>query len=369
MRVERYNYAAQFDDLDSLLEQIRITFINGDYILSEDVSRFEKLFSTYIGSNYACGVNSGTDALVIALMSLGVTKGDQVVTQANTFNASVAAICLVGATPVLVDADEESFLINESQVSATINRKTKVIIPTHLYGKPTPLENLLQLANRYDLFIVEDAAQAHGARLDGRCVGSLGAVGCFSFHPSKNLAAAGDGGAITTNSEELNVKIQQYRSLGQSGQNNHVVLGLNSKLDAVQALVLAAKLPKLDEWNKQRRIVAGWYMERLSELPLRFQSTSPTEQHVYHLFQIRTDRRDQLLDFLRHKQIDATIRYPTPIHLQKAFSDHKWRKGEFPVAERLAKELLCLPLRPDLTLDDVDYVAENIRAFFVSKPV
>jgi dTDP-4-amino-4,6-dideoxygalactose transaminase len=363
--VSRYNYPAQFgEDLQPLLEQLARLLINGPYVLTEEVARFETEFAAYLGAGHVRGVNTGTDALVIALLASGIEHGDEVITQANTFNATATAICLSGARPVLVDADEESFLIAESQVEAALTSKTRVLMPVHLYGKPTPLEGLLATAEKHGLELIEDAAQAHGARLHGRRVGTLGSLGCFSFHPSKNLAAAGDAGAVVTHSQRLDERISRLRELGQQGQNNHVAIGLNSKMDAIQALVLSWKLPKLDDGNQHRRSVARWYRERLGHLPLRFQSAAPDEEHVYHLFQVRTERRDQLLDYLRSRGIDAVVRYPTPIHLQPAFADYGWRRGQFPVAERLADELLCLPIRADMSLGEVEYVTDTVARFF-----
>jgi dTDP-4-amino-4,6-dideoxygalactose transaminase len=363
--VKRYNYPAQFDgDLQSLFEILERLLVNGPYVLTDEVARFEEEFARYLGANHARGVNSGTDAIVIALRALDVERGDEVITQANTFNATVTAICLAGARPVLVDADEESFLIDDSQVEAALTSKTRVLMPVHLYGKPTPLEGLLTLAQKHGLHLIEDAAQAHGARIHGCPVGTLGSLGCFSFHPSKNLAAAGDAGAVVTSSPLLDERICRLRELGQHGQNNHVLVGLNSKMDAIQALVLSWKLPGLDDCSERRRAVARCYREQLCHLPLRFQSVAPDEAHVYHLFQIRTTRRDQLLDHLRSKGIDAVVRYPAPIHLQPAFADYGWRKGQFPIAERLANELLCLPIRPDMRMEEVEYVAEAVSSFF-----
>jgi dTDP-4-amino-4,6-dideoxygalactose transaminase len=365
MKVDRYNYASQFgDELHLITEEIRRMLVTGNYILTEEVSHFEAEFANYLGAGYVQGVNTGTDALIIALLAVGIEPGDEVITQANTFNATVTAIIRAGGKPVLVDAEEASFLINESQVETAVTARTRVILPVHLYGKPTPLNRLLALAEKHDLHLVEDAAQAHGARTGGRRVGTFGAAGCFSFHPSKNLAAAGDGGAIVTNHNSIDELIRRYRNLGQHGQNNHVVVGLNSKLDSIQALILSRKLPNLDYWNAQRRIVAGWYKERLSNLPLQFQSASPDEEHVYHLFQIRAEKRDQLLKLLLSQGIDAVVRYPTPIHLQPAFAHCGWRKGQFPVAEKLANELVCLPIRPDISLSEVDFVADKIRVFY-----
>lgn len=338
--------------------------LSGHYVLCSEVADFETAFATFHGTRFVFGINTGTDALAVAMMALGIRPGDKVLTQANTFHATVAAIRIVGAEPVLVDANEDTFLIDQCQLEAAITPLTRALIPVHLYGKPTPMTNLLTLAGKNGFFIVEDAAQAHGARLGGRMVGTFGDVGCYSFHPSKNLAAAGDAGAIVTNLPNVAAQIDQCRALGQHGQNNHVRLGFNSKLDAIQARVLSAKLPHLDHWNQRRREVAQMYRERLAGLPLRFQASDPNEEHVYHLFQIRTNRRNSLLEYLRKSGVDAVIRYPVPIHLQPAFSDCGWRKGQFPVAERLAEELVCLPIRPDLSEAEIDYVAGCVRSFF-----
>jgi dTDP-4-amino-4,6-dideoxygalactose transaminase len=226
---------------------------------------------------------------------------------------------------------------------------------------------LQQTAQRAEIHLIEDAAQAHGARIGGRMVGTFGVAGCFSFHPSKNLAAAGDAGAIATNDLQLAEQLTMVRALGQRSPNEHVVAGINSKMDAIQARILSWKLSHLEEWNAGRRKVAGWYRERLSDLPLSFQSEDPGEEHVYHLFQVRTDSRDALLEHLQRSGVDAIVRYPTPIHLQPAFSDMGWRAGQFPVAERLAAELLALPIRPDLSPSEVDYVSDSIRSFFKSR--
>lgn len=365
MKVKRYNYQQQFgDDIDRLMGDLRSMLLNGSYILTEELASFEREFARFVGVAHACGTNTGTDAITLALMALGLGLGDEIITQANTFNATVAAIRITGATPVLVDADENSFQMNATQVGAAITSRTKALLPAHLYGKPAPMAKLLAIADRWRLAVVEDAAQAHGARLDGRMVGSFGTAGCFSFHPSKNLAAAGDAGAVATSDAQLAEQIALMRCLGQRNQNEHLVAGINSKMDAIQARVLSWKLSCLEDWNAQRRRVAASYRERLAGLPLRFQSEDPNEEHVYHLFQVRTDSRDALLAHLQQSGVDAIVRYPTPIHLQPAFSDMGWRKGQFPVAEKLAAELLCLPIRPDLSLSEVDYVSECVHVFF-----
>jgi dTDP-4-amino-4,6-dideoxygalactose transaminase len=365
MHVPRYRYPSQFEDtVDDLMAELRSMILEGRYILTSEVRQFESAFADYCGTAFARGVNCGTDAIMVALLAIGIEHGDEVITQANTFHATAAAIRLIGAKPVLVDADEHSFLIDSGQVEAVVTRRTRVVMPVHLYGKPTRMTRLLEVAQRRDLILVEDAAQAHGARIDGKRVGSFGVAACFSFHPSKNLAAAGDAGAIVTNDPTLADKIDEYRALGQRAQNHHVRVGFNTKLHSIQAKILSAKLPHLDGWNASRRTVAQSYRQRLVGLPVTFQQESAGEEHVYHLFQIRTPKRDALLKHLLADSIDATVRYPTPLHLQPAFADCGWHAGQFPVAERLAKELLCLPIRPDMTPDEVDYVADSVRRFF-----
>jgi len=365
MEVGRYDYAEQFgDDLEPLLDGLRVMLLNGDYVLSKEVTRFEVAFAAFLGVRHVRGVNSGTDALVLALSSLGLHKESEVITQANGFYATVAAIIFAGAKPVLVDADEESFLIDESQVLGAINSRTSAIVPVHLYGKPTPMLRLMSVSRAKNIDVIEDAAQAHGAMIHDRKVGSFGLAGCFSFHPSKNLAAAGDGGAIASNSSEMAEAVQLRRNLGQKRQNEHIILGMNSKLDGIQAYILSAKLNKLQAWVDARNKIASDYRRELSGLPISFQAHEANERHAYHLFVIRTEKRDDLLDALQSKGVDAVVRYPTPIHLQPAFKDFGWRKGQFPVAERLSRELLCLPIRPGMLSDEVSFVCESVRGFF-----
>lgn len=365
MKVGRYNYGKQFGpEVDLLLAELGEMLLGGRYILSPEVEDFEKAYGEFLGLRYVRGTNTGTDAIAITLMALGVRHGDEVITQANTFNATVMAVLMAGALPVLVDVDRRTFLMDPSQVDSAVSPRTRALIPVHLFGKPTRMQPLLEIARRDGIHVVEDAAQAHGARIDGKRAGTFGIASCFSFHPSKNLAAAGDAGAVATDDYELAREIHMVRSLGQRRQNEHVIRGMNSRLDALQARVLSWKLPHLDEWNSQRRIVAGLYRERLEGLPVSFQQEDPTEEHVYHLFQLRTDRRDALLEHLVRAGVDAVVRYPTPIHLQPAFADCGWKAGQFPVAEQLARELLCLPIRPDLSADEVDYVADCVRSFF-----
>jgi len=364
MKVQRYDYVSQFDRFEEFLTELSAMIRNGHYVLSDEVAQFEADFARYLQCSFVSAVNSGTDAIACSLKVLGIERGDEVITHANTFNATVAAICMAEAKPVLVDADPNGFLMDTQQALAKVNSRTRAFVPVHLYGKATPMRELLVACKKLELHLVEDAAQAHGARIDGQRVGTFGILGCFSFHPSKNLAAAGDGGAICTNRADLKTRLDAIRALGQIGQNNHLYLGCNTKLDSVQAKVLSWKLPKLDEWNEKRREVARMYRERLAHLPLRFQLWNDREEHVFHLFVVRTDRRDPLLEHLQFNGVDAVVRYPKPIHLQPAFADFGWKKGQFPVSEALADELLCLPIRPNLTESEIDYVCTYVASFF-----
>jgi len=367
MRVNRYDYVAQFGDVEELIADIRSMLLHGDYILTREVERFEHEFAASLGARFVVGVNSGTDALVLALRTLGVGPGDEVITHANTFYATVAAIVLAGAMPVLVDADEQTYLIDAGQTAAAVTPRTRAIIPVHLYGKPTPMHGLIELGERSGFHILEDAAQAHGAEIGGRAVGTIGAIGCFSFHPSKNLAAAGDAGAVATDDERYDRSLRIQRNLGQASQNEHVALGINSKMDAIQARILRHKLGRLAGWVKGRNEVAAIYRERLDGLPVTWQRVDDDEVHAYHLFQIRTEHRDALLAHLTSIGIDAVTRYPTPIHLQAPFGGYGWRRGQFPVAEQLTSQLLCLPIRPAMSEAEVEYVVEGVRSFFAGR--
>jgi dTDP-4-amino-4,6-dideoxygalactose transaminase len=364
MRVERYNYAAQFDsgDVEALTMRFREILTRGNYVPSAEGTAFEDAFARFTETSYARGVGCGTDALILAMRSLGIGPNDEVVTQANTFFATVAAIALVGATPVLVDADDETFLIDEKMLLEALTPKTRAIIVVHLYGKPTPMLTILREARRRGIAVIEDAAQAHGAQIHGRSVGSFGDAGCFSFHASKNLAAAGDGGCVVTSSRKIADLVEAYRTHGQLVQHEHIVMGMNSKLDAIQSLILSIKLPRLLEWNARRREIAARYRAELDGRELTFQRNDLSELHAYHLFVVRTRKRDELVSHLQRLGVDAVVRYPYAIHEQPPFADFGWKKGQFPVAERLAKELLCLPLRPDMSVAEQDHVIESVLA-------
>jgi dTDP-4-amino-4,6-dideoxygalactose transaminase/N-acetylglucosamine kinase-like BadF-type ATPase len=348
--------------LTSVLAEMESVLLSGEAILSPEVRRFEEAFAEYIGCRHALGVNSGTDALTIALEALGIGPGDEVITVANTFHATALAITRAGATPVLVDARPDDCLMNTDALEAAVTGRTKAVVAVHLFGLPLDLAPVVEVCERHGIPLVEDCAQAVGARAGGRRVGSIGAIGCFSFHPSKNLGAAGDAGMVTTNSAELAERVRGLRYFGQRRRKVHSEQGHNSKLDALQAIVLHHKLPFLDDWNAARAERAARYRSALAGLPVGFQT--PGEEHVYHLFQLHTDRRDGLLAHLKDRGIDAVVRYPRPIHLQPAFAELGQGEGAFPVAEHLAGHLLCLPLRPDLGERELDAVVSAVREFF-----
>ncbi|WP_227267683.1 DegT/DnrJ/EryC1/StrS family aminotransferase [Roseobacter weihaiensis] len=363
--VDRYDYPSQFDcNLDRIVDQIRHALLDGEYVLSKQVARFEASFAKFVGVKHALGVNSGTDALILALMACGVGRDAEVIIPANTFYATAAAVCFVGARPVLVDPDPKSFLMTAASVRAAISENTRAIIPVHLYGKVCQMSELRAIADDINAVLIEDSAQAHGGvSPDGEPAGTIGDISCFSFHPSKNLAAAGDAGAVCTSSDAIAEKVRWQRALGQRGPNVHDVLGINSKLDAIQAIILDAKLPRLAAWNVERANIAKSYREALADLPVSFQKADDNERHVYHLFQIRTRHRDELFNHLTSNGIDAVIRYPDPIHLQEAFAMLGYVRGDFPVAEDLARELLALPIRPGLTAKSVEHVVRVMNNF------
>lgn len=363
MNVKRYDYASQFPQAESLFADLQAMILNGDYVLADQVQSFESQFAAYLGCSFAVGVNSGTDALILALLAAGIGPGDEVITQANTFHATVLAIHRVGATPVLVDACPRTYLMDVQQVPHVLSPRTRAILPVHLYGKPTAMQPILDLAQKHQLIVIEDAAQSHGAIWQGQKTGSFGHLACFSFHPSKNLAAAGDGGCVVGQDPVLEERLNVLRNLGMERQNHHVVCGLNSKLDALQARILQHKLSYLDGWNADRRRIAAQYRAGLTNLPLRFQSEDEGETHAYHLFQIETAHRNKLLEYLVDRGIEVTVRYPTPIHQQPAFA-HLAFPGSFPVAERLSRELLCLPIRPGMPDAEIQYVIQCVQAFF-----
>lgn len=349
-----------------LSQAIENVLVSRNFILGKEVNRFEKQFSTYCGARFAVGVGSGTDAIHLALRALQIGHGDEVVTSPLTFAATAFAILQAGSKPVFVDVEPETGCIDPSQLEKLKSKKIKAIVPVHLYGLPVDMKPLLKSAKRKGCHVIEDACQAHGAEYQGKKAGTFGKAGCFSFYPTKNLGAYGDGGAVVTSNKRVYSQLLRLRNYGCVKKNVHEVFGINSRLDEFQAALLRVKLKKLSVWNKKRRQLAEVYKNALSGLPLGLPIDTPQRKHVYHLFVIRCKKRNALKTFLQSKGVETLIHYPTPLHLQKAFWHLGYSKGNFPVAERLCNEILSLPFYPEMSAKEVQAVANHIRAFFKS---
>jgi dTDP-4-amino-4,6-dideoxygalactose transaminase len=329
------------------------------------VAAFEADFAAYCDCQFAVGMGSGTDALWLALLGLGVGVGDEVITVPNTFIATVEAISMCGATPVFVDVDERTYTMDPGKLDAAITKRTKAIIPVHLFGQPADMDPILEIARRHRLSVVEDACQAHGATYKGRKVGSLGNAGCFSFYPTKNLGAFGEGGAVVTNDRQLKERMACLREHGQVARYQHEIVGWNARMDGIQAAVLRAKLKRLDDSNERRRTNAALYNKALQgESGLIQPVEAPYARHVYHLYVIRVgDKREKLMQQLAAKGIGCLIHYPTPIHLQQAYRSLGLPKGSFPVAEACAQDSLSLPMFHALTAEQIATVAKEVESF------
>lgn len=338
---------------------------SGWYILGEEGKQFEQEFANYIGTKYCIGVANGLEALQISLMALGIGQGDEVITVSNSAVATTLAITNTGAIPVFVDVDE-FYHIDISGVEEKITSKTKAIIPVHLFGQPVAIKELVALAEKHGLQIIEDACQAHGASCQSQKAGSFGIFGCFSFYPTKNLGAYGDGGAITTNSQELHEKCLALRNYGQSNRYEHDIIGLNSRLDEVQAAILRAKLPKLDKMLKKRNSIARLYKKQLSDIPqITLPRTRKNNFHSFHLFVIQAEKRDELLDFLKSNDVQTLIHYPIPIHKQKCYQ--AFNNISLPKTEEFSKSILSLPIHPFMKKDAAITVVDLIKKFYAQQ--
>jgi len=346
------------------IDKIKKIIRKGSFIFGKEVGQFEKKFATYIGTKYCVGVASGTDAIMLSLKTLGVGKGDEVIVPAFTFIATVSPIIFLGAKPILVDILKEKPLIDYSQIEKVITRRTKAILPVHLYGYPCDMEKINKIAKKYKLYVLEDACQAHGSQFQGKKMGAWGDIAAFSFYPGKNLGAFGDAGAIVTSNKLFVEKARMSRDHGQKKKYIHQVLGYNSRLDTINAAVLTIKLLFLDEWNKKRLEIAELYDVLLEDLPLSILSKDKQSIGNLHLYVIRTKARDQLYDYLRRRNILCGIHYPMPLHLQPALANLGYKAGAFPNAENFAQTCLSLPIFPQMTRKEVYAVADQIRNFF-----
>ena len=329
------------------------------FVLGEDVAAFEREFAAFSGVSECIGVESGLGALELPLRAWGIGPGDEVITVANTFIATALAVSAVGAKPVLVDADPHTYLIDAVAVERAITPRTRAIIPVHLYGQTVDMDALMQLAERHGLFVLEDACQAHGARYKGKCAGSIGHAAAFSFYPGKNLGAAGDGGAVTTNDPELAERIRMLRNYGAKIKYHHESVGFNRRLDSIQAAILRVKLPRLDGWNAARRRVAAAYADRLADLPIVLPATDVANEPIWHLYVIRAADRDGLQSRLAEAGVDTGLHYPIPMNEQKAYPEFHGQR--FPVSEGLAKQCLSLPMFAEMTEAQINTVTDALH--------
>jgi dTDP-4-amino-4,6-dideoxygalactose transaminase len=333
----------------------------GQYVLGTEVSAFEEEFASYCGAQHGIAVSSGTSALHLALLAAGVGPGDEVVTVPFTFVATVAAIRYTGARPVFVDIDPDSYTMSMDRVEDAITSRTKAVLPVHLYGQPADMDPLLDIARRYGLTVIEDAAQAHGAEYKHRRVGAIGDLGCFSFYPGKNLGAYGEGGIVVTNNSEHAAAIRMLRDWGQARKYHHVVKGYNYRMDAIQGAILRVKLPRLQAWNDGRRLRAACYDELLAGEGLRTPRQMSYARHVYHVYAVRTSARETLQGVLESRRVQTGIHYPVPVHLQQAHADLGYGRGDFPHSEQAAREVLSLPMFAELTYNQQQRVADVIH--------
>jgi len=363
MRVPFLDLKAQYnsiqDEIHSAINAVieKTAFAGGPF-----VTQFEKEFAEFCDCQFAIGVGSGTEALWLPLLALGVGPGDEVITVPSTFIATAEAISFCGATPVFVDIDEQTYNMNPDLLEAAITPKTKAVIPVHLFGQPVDMDPILEIARAHNLYVIEDACQAHGSKYKEKKAGSMGDAAAFSFYPGKNLGAYGEGGAIVTNNAEMADTMKSFRDHGQSQKYYHGMIGWNARMDGIQGAILSAKLNHLESWNEARRKNASFYNEFLSNVD---GVTTPYEadyaKHVYHIYAIRVENRDSLISKLAEKEIFCGIHYPVSVHLQDAYKSLGLGKGSFPVAEKCAEQFVSLPMFPELKEEQIEYVANSIK--------
>ncbi len=354
----------EYEEIGAQIEAvIRRVIQNGRFVLGRELQKFELAFADYLGASHCIGVASGTDALYLALEAAGIGPGDEVITVSHTFIATALAISRLGATPVFVDIDPVTYTMNVEEASRAVTKKTKAILPVHLYGQCVDMDPLLALAREHDLWVVEDACQAVSSTYKGRKAGTMGDFGCFSFYPSKNLGCYGDGGAIITNNVESAEKLKWIRNYGQRERYRHDFKGMNSRLDEIQAAILNVKLPYLDLWTIKRRALANRYAEALKNSPIQLPVENLYCEHVYHLYVIQALERDALQTHLSEKGIQTLIHYPVPVHLQPAFADLGYRPGSLPVTEDAAAKILSLPMYPQLTEAEIKIVSATLAEY------
>ncbi len=361
IRIPLVDFEAQYKSIDKEIDAaIKEVLLSGQYILGPVVKEFEEQIAAYCGVKYAIGVASGSDALILALRSLDIGPGDEVITTPFTFVATAHAIVHCGAKPVFVDIEPDTFNINPDLIEPAITKKTKAIIPVHLYGHPANMDPIMGIAKAYNLYVVEDAAQAFGARYNGKKVGSIGHIGCFSFFPTKNLGCYGDGGMVVTDNTNIAEKVDILRRQGCREKYRAEMIGYNSRLDAIQAAILKVKLKYVDHWNEERRDVAHRYNELLSGSSVQIPFEARYAYHVYHQYTIRTQKRNRLKEQLINEGIETSVYYPLPLHLQNAFRFLEKKEGSFPESEKVTFEALSLPIFPEISFESQEKVCAVI---------
>jgi dTDP-4-amino-4,6-dideoxygalactose transaminase len=354
---------AQYADVrDEVEAAVRRVLESGAYVLGPEVEAFEREFAAYCQSPHGVAVNSGTSALHLALLAADIGPGDEVITTPFTFVATAAAVCNAGARPVFVDIRRNSFTIDPELIEAAITPRTRAIVPVHLYGQPADMHPIMDIARRHGLAVIEDACQAHGAEYEGRRAGSMGDLGCFSFYPGKNLGAYGEGGLVVARDAGQAKKIRMLRDWGQERKYEHVLPGFNFRMDGIQGAILRVKLRRLEDWTERRRAAAKRYARLLADAGVGIPAEMAYARHVYHLYAIRTDDRPALQEALHAEQIQTGIHYPIPVHLQPAYASLGYTAGDFPEAEAAAREVLSLPMFPELTEPQQARVAEVLSA-------
>ncbi|OIK10931.1 transcriptional regulator [Bacillus sp. MUM 116] len=344
-------------------QAIKEVFESSSFILGSKGEKLEEEISQYIGVAHALGVANGTDALLLSLEALNIGIGDEVITTPFTFFSTAEVIARVGAIPVFIDIDPKTFNMDPEQIESAITEKTKAIIVVHLFGQPAEMDAILKIARKYRLRVIEDACQSIGSSFQGKKVGSFGDLGCFSFFPSKNLGAYGDGGMIVTNHDDIYRKLLSLRNHGSSERYIHTQIGLNSRLDEIQAAILGVKFKRLDEWNNRRRELAQEYTAKLAGI-VRVPDVGKDREHVFHQYCIETAPRDELAQFLKQKQIATGVYYPIPLHLQEVFVHLGYKEGSLPISESCSKRILALPINPMMTKEQQDYIISSIKEFF-----
>jgi len=348
---------------DQVQEAIARVLDSSQFILGKEVECFEEEFARYCGVRYGVGVNSGTSSLILTLLALGIGPGDEVITVSHTFIATCEAISWVGARPVFVDVDEKTYTMDPGQLEKAMTQKTKAILPVHLYGHPADMDSILRIAQKKNIPVIEDAAQAHGALYKNKKVGGFGKAACFSFYPGKNLGAYGEGGAVVTNDADLATRIKKLRNHGSLKKYEHEMIGLNGRMEAMQGAILRVKLPHLDRWNELRRQHASQYQTLLKGLDLKLPEEASDAKSVFHVYVIRTRQRDPLNAYLNENGIGSQIHYPFPNHLMSFYQKLGYRPGSLPRTEKICQEILSLPLFPEITQEQIQQVAQAIQTF------